>query len=63
MNVTLPVSGPTQVSIYNTYGQLVKTLTTGSEVFNIDASSLTRGEYFLKVFQGKNSYVTKFLKQ
>jgi hypothetical protein len=63
MNVTLPASGPTRVSIYNTYGQVVKTLTTGSEVFNIDASSLTRGEYFLKVFQGKNSYVTKFLKQ
>lgn len=63
MNVTLPVSGPTQVSIYNTYGQLVKTQITGSEEFNIDVSRLTRGEYFLQVFQGKNSYATKFLKQ
>jgi hypothetical protein len=63
MNVTLPVSGPTQVSIYNTYGQLVKTLNTGSEEFNIDVSRLIRGEYFLQVLQGKNSYATKFLKQ
>lgn len=63
MNVSLPVSGATQVSIYNSYGQLVKTLTTGTEVFNMDVSRLTRGEYFLQVVQEKNSYATKFLKQ
>ena len=63
MKVTLPASGPTHVSIYNTYGQVVKTLITGNEVFSIDVSMLTRGEYFLKVFQEKNSYVSKFLKQ
>ncbi|HEY8734545.1 MAG TPA: T9SS type A sorting domain-containing protein [Puia sp.] len=63
VNVSLPVPGPTQVSIYNTYGQLVKTLITGTEVFSIDVSRLSRGEYFLQVFQGKNSYTTKFLKQ
>ncbi len=63
MNVTLPASGQAQVSVYNTSGQLVKTLITGSEVFNMDVSRLTRGEYFLRVFQEKNSYTTKFLKQ
>ncbi|MDP9043082.1 MAG: T9SS type A sorting domain-containing protein, partial [Bacteroidota bacterium] len=63
MNVSLPVSGPAQVSIYNTYGQLVKTLTTGTELFNMDVSRLARGEYFLQVLQEKNSYAAKFLKQ
>jgi Secretion system C-terminal sorting domain/G8 domain len=63
MNITLPASGRTQVSIYNTRGQLVKTLITGSEVLNIDVSMLTRGEYFLQVFQEKNSYTAKFIKQ
>jgi hypothetical protein len=63
MNVTLPASGRTQVSIYNTYGQLVKTSINESEVFNMDVSRLTRGEYFIQVIQGKNSYATKFLKQ
>jgi Secretion system C-terminal sorting domain/G8 domain len=63
MNVTLPASGQTRVSIYNTSGQLVKTLTTGIEVFNMDVSRLTRGEYFLRAYQAKNSYTAKFLKQ
>jgi hypothetical protein len=64
MNVSLPpASGTIQLSIYNTYGQLVKTLVSGSEVFSVDVSGLSRGEYFLQAFQGKNSYVTKFLKQ
>jgi hypothetical protein len=63
MKVTLPASGPTQVSIYNTYGHLVKTLVTGIEAFDMDVSMLTRGEYFLQVSQGKNSFVAKFFKQ
>ena len=63
MNVTLPESDPVRVSIYNTYGQLVKTFINGSEVFNMDVSGLTRGVYFLKAFQGKKLYVAKFLKQ
>src|SRR5579863_356096 len=63
MNVTLPVSGPTRISIYNTSGLMVKTLNTGNEVFSIEVSGLTRGEYFLQVLQGNNSYTTKFLKQ
>ena len=63
MNVTLPASVPARVSVYNTSGRLVKTLITGSEVFNMDVSMLTRGEYFLQVFQEKNSYTAKFLKQ
>ena len=63
MNVSVPASGQTQVSIYNTNGRLVKTLITGSETFNMDVSNLNRGEYFLQVLQEKNSYTAKFLKQ
>jgi len=63
MNVVLPTSGSAQVSIFNISGQLVKTLMSGSEIFNIDVSSLSRGVYFLKACQGKNLYATKFLKQ
>jgi hypothetical protein len=63
MNVNLPAPGLAQVSIYNTSGQLVKTLINGSEVFSVDVSNLSRGEYFLRASQGKNFYTTKFLKQ
>jgi hypothetical protein len=63
MNVTLPTSGPAQVSIFNISGQLVKTLITGTESFNIDVSNLKRSEYFLNASQGKNSYTAKFFKQ
>ena len=45
MNIILPASGPAQVSIFNTSGQLVKTLFNGNEVFDIDVSELSRGEY------------------
>jgi hypothetical protein len=62
MKVTLPESGPAQVSIYNSYGRLVKTLITGMEAFDIDLSGLTRGECYVQVVQGNNSYVAKFLK-
>ena len=63
MSVTLPTSGRTQVSVYNAFGQLVKSSITETEKLNMDVSSLTRGEYFLRVIQGKNSYSAKFLKQ
>ena len=63
MNVILPASGPARVSIFNTSGQLVKTLNNGSEVFNIDVSGLKRGVYFLSVSQGKNFHAAKFFKQ
>jgi hypothetical protein len=63
INIMLPASGPAQVSIFNTSGQLVKTLTTGNQTFNIDVSKLSTGEYFLKASQGKNLYVAKFFKQ
>jgi trimeric autotransporter adhesin len=63
MNVSLPASGPARVSIFNVSGQPVKTMTAGSEVFNIDVSGLNRGEYFLSVSQGKNFHTTKFFKQ
>jgi hypothetical protein len=63
MNVILPTSGSAQVSIFNTSGQLVKTLTAGTEAFSIDVSKLGRAEYFLKVSQGASSYTAIFLKQ
>jgi hypothetical protein len=70
-NVTMPVyssvniilPAPAQVSIFNISGQLVKTLVTGTEVFNIDVSGLNRGDYFLSASQGKNFHATKFFKQ
>ncbi|HET7002307.1 MAG TPA: T9SS type A sorting domain-containing protein [Puia sp.] len=63
INISLHASGTISVSIYNISGQQVKTFITGNEVFNMDVSRLTRGEYFLQVLQGNNAYVTKFLKQ
>ncbi len=63
INVSLPVSDPAQVSIFNVSGQPVKTLTSGTEVFSIDISQLNRGEYFLRVSQGKNFRTIKFFKQ
>ena len=63
VNATLPTSGQAQVSVFNISGQLVKTLTTGNESFSLDVSGLNTGAYFLRVFQEKNSYTTKFIKQ
>jgi hypothetical protein len=63
MNVILPASGPARISIFNTSGQLVKTLIAGTEAFNIDVSELHRGAYFLSVSQGKNFQAAKFFKQ
>lgn len=63
VNVHLPASGQAQISIFNTFGLLVKTMTTATDSFNIDVSGLNRGEYFLKATQGKNSYTTKFIRQ
>ncbi|HET7003688.1 MAG TPA: T9SS type A sorting domain-containing protein [Puia sp.] len=63
IHVSLPTMGQAEISIFNTSGQLVKTLITGSEVFNIDVSKLGMGEYFLKASQRNNSYTAKFLKQ
>ena len=63
MNVNLPTSDPARVSIYNVSGRLVKTLSAGTEAFNIDVSGLKRGEYFLSVTQEKNFHTTKFFKQ
>ncbi len=60
MNITLPAAGPSRISIFNTSGQLVKTLISGTEVFNIDVSGLNRGEYFLSVSQGKSFPAAKF---
>ena len=63
INVNLPASGPAQISIFNVSGLPVKTLISGTEIFDIDVSGLNRGEYFLNVSQGKNFHTTKFFKQ
>ena len=63
INVFLPALGQAAIAIFNTSGQIVKTLVTGSETFNIDVSGLGRGEYFLNAVQSNQSYTTKFLKQ
>ena len=63
MNVTLPAAGPARISIFNSSGQLVKTLISGTEASSIDVSGLNRGEYFLSVSQGKNFHTAKFFKQ
>jgi hypothetical protein len=63
INVHVPASGTTRVSIFNVSGLLVKSLTTGTDVFSIDVSGLSRGEYFLRATQGTNSYTTKFIRQ
>jgi len=63
INVTLPAEGQTEISIFNSSGQLVKTLTSESDVFNVDVSGLNRGVYFINALQRNNSYTTKFLKQ
>jgi hypothetical protein len=63
INVTLPASDKAQVSIFNAAGQLVKTLNSGTEAFNIDVSGLKRGEYFLHITQENNSHTSKFFKQ
>jgi hypothetical protein len=63
INVTLPAEGPTEISIFNSSGQLVKTLTSGSYVFKVDVSGLSRGTYFINALQRNNSYTSKFLKQ
>jgi hypothetical protein len=63
MNVNSPAPGLAQVSIYNSFGLLVKAVSNESEHFTVDVSSLHPGEYFLRASQGQKSYTTKFLKQ
>jgi hypothetical protein len=63
MTVSLPASGAAQVSIFNTFGQLVKTQNIDNQSFSIDVSMLGRGLYFVKLAQGKNAYSTRFFKQ
>lgn len=63
MTVSLPASGAGQVSILNTFGQVIKTFASNNQTFTIDVSMLTHGLYFIKLDQGKNSYTTRFFKQ
>ncbi|MDI3320963.1 T9SS type A sorting domain-containing protein [Pinibacter soli] len=63
MTVSLPASGLGQVSIFNAFGQLAKTVTFDNQTFTIDVSMLSRGLYFVKLADGRNSYTTRFFKQ
>jgi hypothetical protein len=63
MTISLTTAGQVQVSIFNTFGQPVKTLVSDNSTFTIDVSSLSRGLYFVKVAQGSSSYSTRFFKQ
>jgi hypothetical protein len=49
------------VSIYNTLGQLVQTVTNPNET--IDVSELTRGTYFIKISSDKGTASSKFIKE
>jgi len=63
MTISLRSSGPAQLSIFNTFGQLVKTQAISDQRFIIDVSMLSRGLYFLQLVQGKDSHSTRFFKQ
>lgn len=49
------------VSIYNTLGQLVQTITNPSE--SIDVSGLKTGNYFIKILSDKGTATSKFIKE
>lgn len=50
------------ISIYNTLGQLVLVVTNAEEVSKIDVSSLTAGNYFIKIISDKGTSSSKFVK-
>ena len=50
------------ISIYNTLGQLVLVVTNAEKVSKIDVSSLTTGNYFIKINSDKGTSNTKFIK-
>ena len=51
------------ISIYNTLGQLVLALPNAAKVSKIDVSSLTAGNYFLKIKTDKGSSSAQFVKE
>jgi len=51
------------ISIYNTLGQLVLVIPNAEKVSKIDVSSLTVGNYFIKINSDKGTSNTRFIKE
>ena len=51
------------ISIYNTFGQLVLVIPNAEKVSKIDVSSLTSGNYFIKINSDKGSSNARFVKE
>jgi len=51
------------INIYNTLGQLVLVIPNAQETKTVDVSSLTSGNYFIKINSDKGTSNTKFIKQ
>jgi hypothetical protein len=51
------------ISIYNTLGQLVLVIPDAEKVSKIDVSSLTTGNYFIKINSDKGTSNTRFIKE
>jgi hypothetical protein len=51
------------ISIYNTLGQLVLVIPNAEKVSKIDVSSLTIGNYFIKINSDKGTSNTRFIKE
>jgi hypothetical protein len=51
------------ISIYNTLGQLVLVIPDAGKVSKIDVSSLTNGNYFIKINSDKGTSNTRFIKE
>ncbi|MBA4320888.1 MAG: T9SS C-terminal target domain-containing protein, partial [Flavobacterium sp.] len=51
------------ISIYNTLGQLVLVIPNAEKVTKIDVSSLTTGNYFIKINSDKGTSNTRFIKE
>ncbi|HMI07363.1 MAG TPA: T9SS type A sorting domain-containing protein [Flavobacterium sp.] len=50
------------ISIYNTLGQLVIAIPNAQQVSKVDVSSLTTGNYFIKINSDKGTTNAKFAK-
>jgi len=51
------------INIYNTLGQLVLVIPNAKEIKAVDVSSLSSGNYFIKINSDKGSSNTKFIKE
>jgi hypothetical protein len=51
------------ISVYNTLGQLVLVIPNAEKVSKIDVSSLTSGNYFIKINSDKGTSNTRFVKE